>query len=127
LAHRDGENLAVRRKLAQSARTRGDWEALRLWAREVLFLDFEDAEAHVWVGEAAAARQQTHRARVAFETALQFDERCVAARLGLARLELRLGRIPEAQAQVRAALQADPENPEAAALERELAQEQTPP
>lgn len=127
LAHRDGENLAVRRKLAQSARARGDGEALQLWAREVLFLDFEDAEAHAWLGEAAAARQQTHRARVAFETALQFDERCVTARLGLARLERRLGRIPEAQAQVRAALQADPENSEAAALERELAQDQTPP
>ncbi len=127
LADRDGENLAVRRKLAQLVRKQGDREALRRWAREVLFLDFEDAEAHAWLGEVAAARQETHRARVAFQTALQFDDQCITARLGLARLEQRLGRVAEALEQVRAALLIDPENPEAAGLERELTPPRTPP
>ena len=43
LARFYAENIAVRRKLAQLALQRGDHREALAWAREVLFVDLEDA------------------------------------------------------------------------------------
>lgn len=120
LADRDGENVSVRSKLAELALARRDFPALRRWAREVLFLEFDNAVAHAWLGIAAAGLREPHRARREFQLAIELDEACPEARLGLARLELQSGRTAAALEQVQAVLSAAADHAEALELFREI-------
>ena len=116
LARRDPENTGVRRKLALIALGRGNFDGVRHWARELLFIDLEDAQAHELLGRAHAARGELNRSRSEYERAIEFDPERIDARLGLARLDLEAGRRDDALSQVRTVLRMNPDHAEAAAL-----------
>ncbi|MBX7168345.1 MAG: tetratricopeptide repeat protein [Pirellulales bacterium] len=53
LAQLDVDNLVVRKKLARLAIERQDWPETLRWARESLYVDVRDVEAHRWACDAA--------------------------------------------------------------------------
>ena len=73
LADRDPENTGYRRKLAEIAFDNGDHKSAAHWAREVLFVDLEDVDAHILRGRAAAQLGQREIAQRELEIASDLD------------------------------------------------------
>jgi tetratricopeptide (TPR) repeat protein len=107
LAQRDSDNREVRRKLAQLALTSKDFDNALRWAREVLFIDLDDADAHALLGQAWLGKGDSEKSRQELTRALAQDDACLAAFVGLAELELQSGNPTAAWRQIERALAID--------------------
>jgi tetratricopeptide (TPR) repeat protein len=116
MAARDSENVIVRRMLAQHALARDDFADAKTWAREMLYVDVTDAEAHSLLGRACEGLSEWDRGRKAYQNALSLDDKSIEGHLGLARLARRDRNAVEHKKHVDAALRIDPENEEALRL-----------
>jgi tetratricopeptide (TPR) repeat protein len=120
LSEREAENTGVRRKLAQIALARNDFEDAHDWAREVLFVDLEDADAHAMLGRALWGLGKSEQSRREFELALEYDGSQETAHLGLARIEQSAGNFAAAVKHVREVLNRNDSHAEAQQLLRDL-------
>ncbi len=75
LARRDADNASYRRKLARLAYDAEDYASAARWAREILFVEPEDVDAHITRGLAAAHLGQLELARREFGFATRINPR----------------------------------------------------
>ena len=116
LANNDPENVTIRVHLAKEFLDAEDFGAARRWAREILFLDLEDPEAHYILGKCWLAGKDWAKCRDEFDRTLAFDPEHVGASVGLARCEYGEGNVDRALNRLEALLSEHPEHEEARSL-----------
>jgi Flp pilus assembly protein TadD len=84
LADLDYDNFPIRKKVAQLALARKDFDAAARWANQALQIDVGDAEVHALAGQALAGRGKHAEAAVAYEDAVTLDGNVLAWRFALA-------------------------------------------
>ncbi len=122
LADLEYDNATIRKKLAELAIERKDYEAAAKWANQVIQIDVMDADAHATWGESLAGLKQLSRAIEEFEVAIQLDGSKPQWRLGLVKVFVEAKEPAKARAALEALMQIDPEYPGAKELLEELPQ-----
>jgi cellulose synthase operon protein C len=84
LADADSDDLAIRKKLAQTAIRAKDFAAAEKWAREGMEIDVTDGDLHRVVAESAAKRHNYAEAVEEYETAVELKPDDLALRYALA-------------------------------------------
>ncbi len=108
LAAIDGDDLAVRRKLAQIAGRRQDYAESIRWATESLRIDPRDAEMHRLAAVAHFARQEFTPAISAWQYAKLLDDKDPDVRRELARTLMAAGENTRAAAELKDLLRLEP-------------------
>ncbi|QDU31002.1 tetratricopeptide repeat protein [Anatilimnocola aggregata] len=98
LAARDGDNVTLRKKLAQLTLAAKDPEASRRWATEAVYLNVRDATAHALRAAAEAELKNQTIAEREFQTAIDLDGAQPEYRAGLARAQMAQKKLTAAKA-----------------------------
>jgi tetratricopeptide (TPR) repeat protein len=120
LAQRDSDDLPYRKKLAQLALEKGDWDTARRWAQESIYADCLDPLAHEFLGRALAGAGQFGPAADEFEVAALLDEGNVRLLLEWAGACLKADRKDQARQVLTKLLAIDKENAEARRMLAEI-------
>src|SRR5690606_30102394 len=88
LAIRDGDNVTLRKKLAQLTLAAGAAQARRRWAAEALARGLRDAACDAWRAAAEAALARHEIAEREYETARRLDGSQPDSAAGLARAQI---------------------------------------
>jgi tetratricopeptide (TPR) repeat protein len=116
LAAADPDDLPVRKKLAQSAASKGDWAAAARWSLEGLHIQVMDAELHGWRAEALAAQGSASEAAEEYAAAVELDPEQPKLRLALARSLVKAEQPDKAKSALEELLKLDPDYPTAREL-----------
>jgi tetratricopeptide (TPR) repeat protein len=77
LAEMDADDVTIRKKLAQMARSRQEWAEAERWARGSLHVDVMDPDSHEMLADALAAQAKHAEAADVYETAVDLNPRSV--------------------------------------------------
>ncbi|HEY5314460.1 MAG TPA: tetratricopeptide repeat protein [Pirellulales bacterium] len=124
IAQADGDDLVIRKKLAQLSADARDYPAARRWAIEALHVDVMDVEVHRLLAQAEAALEHYPAAIAEYEVALKLKPKDSALRFALADACLQAGQTDRAKRALQALLAADADYPGAQLLLESL--EETP-
>ena len=113
LAGMDSDDVSVRKKLAELAVKRQDWQQAEHWAREVLYIDVSDIDAHRIRAQAARALGDLPLAISEYEVVVTLAPENIQQKLALAEAYLDARRVNKAREQLDEVLKADPDNPQA--------------
>lgn len=116
LAAADGDDLPARKKLAELALGRRDYDAAARWAGDALLIDVKDAESHRALADAESNRRNYTAAVAHYETAIELDPDAPQARLALADACVQAGQTEKAREALRALLKRTPDYPGAPEL-----------
>ena len=120
LAANDGDDIDVRKNLADRYLSSGNAAKAEYWANDCLHIDVYDPTYHVLLGDARMALKKYAPAAEEFEVAISLKPRKVDdIRVKLAKAQVGLGDLASARAGLDALLKRDPEHPEAKALRAE--------
>lgn len=114
------DNATLRKKLAQLAAAREDWPAAERWARDVLFIDIADAEAHAQVAAARVNQQKWPGAVAEYTTAIELDPDIPAWRMALADAHLAAGQKDDARKVLQKLIEVEPDYPGADVMLEQL-------
>lgn len=113
LADADHEDLAVRKKLMQSALDAKDYAAAEKWAAQGIEIDVVDPDLHRVVAEAAAKRHNEGKAIEEYETAMELKPDDPKMPLALAKVLIEAKRPAKARKVLQQLLKKSPENADA--------------
>jgi FimV-like protein len=116
LAGLDADSLAIRKKLADLAMARDDFNSALSWAKQALHIDVMDAEVHATLGKAMARLKQKPEAAEHLEDAIRLNPKQVEWRLDLAKVYVESKKDDKARKTLSELLEIDPDHKEAAAL-----------
>lgn len=116
IAEGDGDDLLIRKKLAQLSAEARDYPAARRWATEALHVDVMDVEVHRLLAQAEAALEHYPAAVSEYDVALKLAPKDSSLRFALADACLQAGQIDRAKRELKALLAADAEYPGAQLL-----------
>lgn len=121
IADNDGDDLDVRKALAERHLAANHADQAAKWAMECLHIDVYDPSAHVLLADAQAARKRYAPAIEEYQTALELKtKKPYDVKVKLAKAELDSGQRDEAKATLDSVLKHDPDHPEAKALRKEI-------
>jgi tetratricopeptide (TPR) repeat protein len=116
IAQADGDDLVIRKKLAQLSADARDYPAARHWAIEALHVDVMDAEIHRLLAQAEAALKHYPAAVGEYEVALKLKPKDSALRFALADACLQAGQTDRAKRELQELLAVDADYPGAQLL-----------
>jgi tetratricopeptide (TPR) repeat protein len=116
LADADHEDLAIRKKLLQTALDAKDYAAAGKWATEGIEIDVMDADLHRVVAEAAAKRHNCTEAVEEYETVVELKPDDAQAQFALAETLVEAKRPAEAREVLQRLLKQSPDYPGAKKL-----------
>ncbi|MCA9246823.1 MAG: tetratricopeptide repeat protein, partial [Planctomycetales bacterium] len=120
LASADGDNLTLRKKLAQLALAAKDFKMAEQWARECVQIDVREALTHRLLGEAFAGQGRNQQAVAELKTALELNQDDASALWALAQAEHALGNDEATRLTLARLLQLNPDHAEGAAMLEQL-------
>ncbi|MDR3638122.1 MAG: tetratricopeptide repeat protein [Isosphaeraceae bacterium] len=121
IADNDADDLDVRKVLAERHLEAGHAAEAEKWANECLYITVYEAPYHVLLADALLAQKKYTGALEEYQTALELKpKKPNDVKVKLARAQLGLGKKAEAKATLDGVLKADPDHPEAKAVQKEL-------
>ena len=116
-----GDDIAVRKALAERNLARGEATAAEKWAQECLYIDVYDPVPDVLLADAQSAEKKFAEAIAEYETAIKLKARKPNdLNVKVAKAQLGLGQRDAAKATLDGILKEDPEHPAAKALRDEI-------
>ncbi len=116
MAEADGDDLTIRKKLAQIAYDDKDYAAAVRWATEAIYIDVLDVELHRMLAEALVEQKQYDRAIAEYDVAIELEPQRLHLRFALADACVQAGKQGRAREVLEALLKLDPEYPGADVL-----------
>jgi len=120
LAKMDGDDVAVRKKLAGLAAEARDFPRSEHWAKMALEIDVQDVELHRLLADACFAQKKFVPASEEYAIAVRLRPKDVELRLKLAQAYKEAGEVAKAREQLKLVLEVDPERSEAKELLKSL-------
>jgi predicted Zn-dependent protease len=116
LANMDSDNITVRKKLAEAAAAAKKWGDAEKWARQVLYVNVVDPQAHRQLAGALLGLQKYPAAIREFQAAQKLGDKDPELAIGLAEAYLGAGDKGAAKRVLTEALQSRPDFPRAKEL-----------
>lgn len=110
MAEADGDELLLRKKLAELALEQKDFAAAARWANQSLQIDVLDATMHALLAAALLEQQKPAEAVREYAVAVELEPKNVGWRLELAKSQAASGDKPAAQTTLNELLKVEPEN-----------------
>jgi len=126
LAEADGDNLAVRKKLAEMALARRDYAAAANWANQAIHINVLDVDMHRIFAEALVNRHNYLRAIEEFEVAVELQPEQPYLRFALADAYVQAKQPAKAKAALETLLQTAPDYPGAQLMLKTLQETNQP-
>ena len=85
--------MAIRKKLAQLSLDQRNFDAAAHWAKQSLYIDVQDVDAHRMLAEALAGQKDYSAAATELEVAVKLDPKTLSLQLALADAYIHSGQI----------------------------------